>query len=141
MNSVRERLLRILVDRLTAALAPAPVLRQPATPLPREAGPVLLVFVEGDALTAHANRLVDRALIVRLIALARGADAFDAADRLIVAAHAAVLADPNLGGLALAVRELDADWDADDLDAGTVTLPARYEIRYRTTLTDLTTTG
>ena len=52
-----------------------------------------------------------------------------------------MLADPNLGGLALAVRELDADWDADDLDAGTVTLPARYEIRYRTTLTDLTTTG
>jgi hypothetical protein len=117
------------------------VLRQPATPLPREAGPALLVFVEGDALTAHANRLADRALTVRLVALARGTDAFDAADRLIVAAHAAVLADPNLGGLALAVRELDADWDADDLDAGTVTLPARYEIRYRTTLTDLTTPG
>lgn len=141
MNSVRERLLRILIDRLRAALAPAPVLRQPATPLPREAGPALLVFVEGDALTAHANRLADRSLTVRLVALARGTDAFDAADRLIVAAHAAVLADPNLGGLALAVRELDADWDADDLDAGTVTLPARYEIRYRTTLTDLTTTG
>jgi hypothetical protein len=141
MNSVRERLLRTLVDRLTAALAPAPVLRQPATPLPREAGPALLVFVEGDALIAHANRLTDRALTVRLVALARGMDAFDAADRLIVAAHAAVLADPNLGGLALAVRELDADWDADDLDAGTVTLPARYEIRYRTALTDLTTPG
>lgn len=141
MNSVRERLLRTLVDRLRAALAPAPVLRQPATPLPREAGPVLLVFVEGDALTAHANRLVDRALTVRLVALARGTDAFDAADRLIVAAHAAVLADPNLGGLALAVREIDADWDADDLDAGTVTLPARYEIRYRTLASDLTQKG
>ena len=141
MNSVRERLLRILVDRLTAALAPAPVLRQPATPLPREAGPVLLVFVEGDALTAHANRLADRALTVRLIALARGADAFDAADRLIVAAHAAVLADPNLGGLALAVREIDCEWEADDADDGAVALPARYEIRYRTALTDLTQTG
>lgn len=141
MNSVRERLLRLLIDRLRAALAPAPVLRQPATPLPREAGSALLVFVEGDALTAHANRLVDRSLTVRLVALARGADAFDAADRLIVAAHAAVLADPNLGGLALAVRELDADWDADDLDAGTVTLPARYEIRYRTLASDLTQKG
>ena len=42
---------------------------------------------------------------------------------------------------AQARRELDADWDVDDLDAGTVTLPARYEIRYRTTLTDLTTPG
>ena len=141
MNSVRERLLRILIDRLRAALAPAPVLRQPATPLPREAGPALLVFVEGDALTAHANRLVDRALTVRLVALARGTDAFDAADRLIVAAHAAVLADPNLGGLALAVREIDCEWEADDADDGAVALPARYEIRYRTHALDLTQTG
>lgn len=141
MNSVRERLLRILIDRLRAALAPAPVLRQPATPLPREAGPALLVFVEGDALTAHANRLVDRALTVRLVALARGADAFDAADRLIVAAHAAVLADPNLGGLAIAVREIDCEWEADDADDGAVALPARYEIRYRTHALDLTQTG
>ena len=141
MNSVRERLLRLLIDRLTAALAPAPVLRQPATPLPREAGPALLVFVEGDALTAHANRLVDRALTVRLVALARGTDAFDAADRLIVAAHAAVLADPNLGGLALAVREIDCEWEADDADDGAVALPARYEIRYRTHALDLTQTG
>ncbi|WP_119352867.1 hypothetical protein [Azohydromonas sediminis] len=141
MNSVRERLLRILIDRLTAALAPAPVLRQPATPLPREAGPALLLFVEGDALTAHANRLVDRSLTVRLVALARGADAFDAADRLIVAAHAAVLADSNLGGLAIAVREIDCEWEADDADDGAVALPARYEIRYRTVLTDLTQTG
>ncbi|MFN3595502.1 MAG: hypothetical protein ACK4TK_12620, partial [Thiobacillaceae bacterium] len=113
----------------------------PATPLPREAGPALLLFVEGDALTAHANRLVDRSLTVRLVALARGADAFDAADRLIVAAHAAVLADSNLGGLAIAVREIDCEWDADDADAGAVMLPARYEIRYRTVLTDLTQTG
>lgn len=141
MNSVRERLLRILIDRLRAALAPAPVLRQPATPLPREAGPALLVFVEGDALTAHANRLVDRSLTVRLVALARGADAFDAADRLIVAAHAAVLADPNLGGLALAVREIDCEWEADDADDGAVALPARYEIRYRTLASDLTQKG
>jgi len=141
MASVRERLLRTLVERLASALAPAPVLRQPATPLPREAGPALLVFVEGDAITAHANRLVDRALTVRLIALARGTDAFETADALIVAAHAAVLADPNLGGLALAMRELDAEWEADELDAGTVMLPARYEIRYRTAITDLTQPG
>jgi hypothetical protein len=78
---------------------------------------------------------------VRLIALARGTDAFETADALIVTAHAAVLADPNLGGLALAMREIDAEWEADELDAGTVMLPARYEIRYRTAITDLTQTG
>lgn len=141
MNSVRERLLRTLVDRLRATLAPAAVLRQPATPLPREAGPALLVFVEGDSITAHANHLVDRQLSVRLAVVARGADAFDVADRLLTAAHAAMLADPNLGGLAIAVREIDCEWEFDEADAGAVALPARYEIRYRTHALDLTQTG
>ncbi|MES0875066.1 hypothetical protein [Sinimarinibacterium thermocellulolyticum] len=141
MNSIRERLLREVVARLSSAIAPIPVLRMPAVPVTREASPALLLFVEGDSITAHANHLVDRQLSVRLAVVARGADAFDVADRLLTAAHAAMLADPNLGGLALAVRELDAEWDADDLDAGTVMLPARYEIRYRTHALDLTQTG
>ena len=63
--------------------------------------------------------------------VARGADAFDVADQALVAAHAAMLADPNLGGLAIAVREIDCEWEFDDADAGAVALPARYEIRDR----------
>ena len=93
------------------------------------------------AAAAHANHLVDRLLIVRLAVVARGADAFDVADQALVAAHAAMLADPNLGGLAIAVREIDCEWEFDDADAGAVALPARYEIRYRTHAIDLTQTG
>ncbi len=141
MHSVRERLLREIVTRLSAAIAPIPVLRMPAVPVTREAGPALLLFVEGDGITAHANHLVDRQLTLRMVALARGADAFDAADQVLVAAHAALLADPNLGGLAIAVREIDCEWEADDADAGAVMLPARYEIRYRTHALDLTQAG
>ena len=63
------------------------------------------------------------------------------ADQALVAAHAAMLADPNLGGLAIAVREIDCEWESDDADAGAVALPARYEIRYRTHAIDLTQTG
>ena len=48
------------------------------------------------------------------------------ADQALVAAHAAMLADPNLGGLAIAVREIDCEWEFDDADAGAVALPARY---------------
>jgi hypothetical protein len=141
MPSVRERLLQAIVTRLSTAVAPVPVLRQPTVPLTREASPALLLFAEGDHISGRANHLVDRLLVVRLAVVARGADAFIVADQVLVAAHAALLADPNLGGSALAVRELDAEWDADDLDAGTVMLPARYEIRYRTHALDLTQTG
>lgn len=141
MPSVRERLLRAIVTRLNAAITPIPVLRQPTVPLTREASPALLLWAEGDQITARANHLVDRLLVVRLAVVARGADAFEVADQLLVAAHAALLADPNLGGLALAVREIDAEWEAEDADAGAVLLPARYEIRYRTHAIDLTQTG
>jgi hypothetical protein len=85
--------------------------------------------------------LVDRLLVVRVAVVARGADAFEVADQLLGAAHAALLADPNLGGLCIAVREIDAEWEAEDADAGAVLLPARYEIRYRTHAIDLTQTG
>ena len=141
MNSVRERVLREVVARLSSAIAPIPVLRMPAVPVAREASPALLLFVDGDSITAHANHLVDRLLIVRLAMVARGADAFDVADLALAAAHAALLADPNLAGLSIAVREIDCEWEFDDADAGAVALPARYEIRYRTHAIDLTQTG
>ena len=141
MNSIRERILRAVVTRMATAISPVPVLRMPSIPVTREASPALLLFVEGDSITAHANHLVDRLLMLRLAVVARGADAFDLADRTLVAAHAALLADPNLGGLAIAVREVDCEWEAEDADAGAIAMPARYEVRYRTHAIDLTQTG
>lgn len=141
MNSIRERILRELLARLSAALVPVPVLRFPTVPVTREASPALLLFAEADAITAQSNGLVDRSLTVRLVAIARDEDAFDQADRIVVGAHAALMRDPNLGGLALAVREIDGEWDPEDADVGAVALPARYEIRYRTHALDLTRTG
>ena len=126
---------------MAAAISPVPVLRMPSIPVTREASPALLLFVEGDSITAHANHLVDRLLMLRLAVVARGTDAFDLADRTLVAAHAALLADPNLGGLAIAVREVDCEWEAEDADAGAIAMPARYEVRYRTHAIDLTQTG
>lgn len=141
MNSIRERVLREIVARLSSAIAPTPVLRMPNVPVTREASPALLLVAESDSITAHANQLIDRQLVIRIAVIARGSDAFDAADQLLVTAHRALLADPNLGGLVLAVREIDCEWDVDDADAGAVALPARFEIRYRTHALDLTQTG
>ncbi|MBE0475321.1 hypothetical protein, partial [Rhodoferax sp.] len=107
MNSIRERILREVVARLAAGVAPTPVLRFPTVPVTREASPALLLFAEGDSITAHANNLVDRLLMVRLVAVARGDDAFEQADLAVVAAHAVLMSDTNLGGLALALREAD----------------------------------
>ena len=80
-------------------------------------------------------------LTIRCVAVTRGDDAFEEADQLLVAAHAALMVDPNLDGLVFSIRELDCEWDADDADLGAAVLPARYEIRYRTQAQDLTQTG
>ena len=44
MNSIRERLLREVLARLSVAVAPVPVLRYPTVPVTREASPALLMF-------------------------------------------------------------------------------------------------
>lgn len=139
--SVRERIVRRVLERLTVALAPVPVLRPPTAPITREAGVTALVIAESDRIETQANALVDRTLTIRLSVVAHGPDAFDDADHALVRAHAELMRDANLGGLALAVREVDADWETEDLDAGSVAMPARYEIRYRTQATDITVPG
>jgi len=141
--SVRERLLEALMAALTpvAAAKGATFLRSPTLALPREQSPALLLFPEGDAITERANDRVTRELTVRLTALARGEDGAVVADRLLVAAHCALFADVNLGGLALGLKELDTEWELEDADATACAIPARYRITYRTLQSDLSLPG
>ena len=141
MASIREQILREIVARVSAAIAPVPVLRMPVIPVTREASPALLVFAEGDGVTGSANDVVDRLLTLRLVALARDELAFDTADQLMVDAHRTLMADHNLDGLCLGMTEVDCEWDADDADGAAVAIPVRFEIRYRTLAKDLTQIG
>ena len=146
MNSIRERCLQAVVGRLApvAQAQSATFHRSPPTGIHREQSPALLLFPESDAITRQVNDRVERQLVVRLVALARetGTEAPESvADRLLVAAHAVLFADPNLGGLCLGIRELDCEWDVEDADATAAAIPARYQITYRTLVTDLSTQG
>jgi len=145
-QSIREQILQALLTILApvAAAQGATLLRSPVHGVPREASPALLLFPESDTIVERPNDRVERQLIVRLVALARetGAGPPEAlADQILVAAHAALLAHANLGGLALGLRELDCEWDVEDADAGAAAMPARYQITYRTLATDLTQPG
>ena len=42
------------------------------------------------------------------------------------------MADVNLGGLALGIREQECEWEVEDADAVAAAIPARYRITYRT---------
>jgi hypothetical protein len=58
-----------------------------------------------------------------------------------VSVHAALLANANLGGLCLGLKELDGEWDVEDADATAAAIPARYQITYRTLAADLSIRG
>ena len=116
-------------------------MRSPAIAVSRESSPALLLFPESDTIIERPNNRVERHLALRIVALTRGDAAVTEADALLVAAHAALMQDPSLGGLSLGLQEIDCEWDQEDADAGAVALPARYQIRYRTFAHDLTQQG
>jgi hypothetical protein len=145
-NSIREQILLAVmaVVRTPVESLGATLHRSPTVAISREQCPALVVFPESESITERANDRVTRELIVRLVALARAvppAIPEAEADRLLTAAHAALLADRNLGGLSLGIREQECEWDLEDADAVAAAIPARYAITYRTLDTDLSTKG
>ena len=114
-NSIREQILLAVM----AAVRPpveslgATLHRSPTVAISREQCPALVVFPESESITERVNDRVTRELTVRIVALARAvppASAETEAARLLTAAPAALLADRNLGGLALGIREQECEW-------------------------------
>ncbi len=145
-TSIRERLLQEIINRLSplAQAEGARIRRSPTTAISRDASPALLLFPEAESIAQRANDRIERHLIVRLIAMARetsGETAEVIADRLQVAAHAALFADANFGGLCIGLQELDCEWDIEDADATAAAIPTRYQVTYRTLVHDLTAQG
>jgi hypothetical protein len=145
-NSVRERIVLALLHAVRAPMQSlgATLHRAPTVAISREQSPALVVFPESESITERTNGRVTRVLTVRLVALARAvppACPQTEADRLLTAAHAALMADVNLGGWALGIHEQDCEWDVEDADAVAASIPARYAITYRTLAQDLSTLG
>lgn len=146
MNSIREQILQRLAGVLGAVAVAhdASVHRSPTVAIEREHCPALVLFPETDQITERANDRVTRELTVRITALVRAVPPLapeTQADALLTAAHAAVMADVNLAGLALGIREIDAEFDIEDADATAAAIPQRYRITYRTLSSDLAQLG
>ena len=145
-QSLRENIIQAVVALLSpiALARGATVTRSPATGITREQSPALLIFPESDAVTPRINDRVERQLVLRMVAVARetaGTTPEAIADALLVAAHAALFASANLGGLFLCLRELECEWDVEDADATAAAIPARYQITYRTLASDISLIG
>ena len=141
-QSIRERILQAIVGVLTpvATDQAATVWRTPRVANTRDQCPALVVFPESESLADRANDRVTRELTVRITALARAVPpdiAETLADALLCAAHAALMVDTNLGGVALGIREVESEWEVDDADGVAASTSARYQITYRTLIADI----
>ena len=145
-QSLRERILQGVMALLEpVAVAHTVTLhRSPVIGIPRTQSPALLLFAESDVVSQPVNDRVERHLVVRMVCVAReeaGASPHSLADRVLVAAHAALFSNVSVNGLTLGLKELDCEWDVEDGDASAVAIPARYQYSYRTLINDLATQG
>jgi len=145
MQSIREQLIQTVVASLTpvAAAQGATLRRQPTVPTDRAHSPALLVFPESETVR-RVNDRSERELTLRLVTVSFGTETESPepiADRLMTAAHLALFADVTLGGIALGLKELDCDWQQDDADMEAAAIPARYQITYRTLVSDISQKG
>ncbi|HNO14342.1 MAG TPA: hypothetical protein PKM96_09135 [Accumulibacter sp.] len=142
MISRRELLIRSVMGCCQTAVTPATVLRQPTTAIARDQTPVLVMAIVSDAPVKRSNDRMERELVVRLTSYVRDpTDGFAVADDLLCKAHLALLVDPTLGGLALSLTEMEADYQAEDADVEAIAIPAIYRITYRTLVSDISQGG
>jgi hypothetical protein len=135
--SIREQLLQTIIAKLQliAQANDFKLFRSPAVALERKEVPALVVFPEEESVDAVKNVLVDRHLIIRLLAVAleAGPNVGEiVTDQMITAAHSVLMANRNLDGLCQSIKELGTEWEIEDADSTAVQLQARYQIDYRT---------
>ena len=142
MISRRELLIRAVIGCCQAAVTPATVFRQPTTAIARDQTPALVLAIVSDAPVKRSNDRMERELVVRLTSYVRDpTDGYAVADDLLCKTHLALLADTTLGGLALSLTEMEADYQAEDADVEAIAIPAIYRITYRTLVSDISQGG
>lgn len=142
MISRRELLIRAVMGCCQAAVTPAAALRQPTTAIARDQTPALVLAIVSDAPVRRSNDRMERELVFRLTSYARDpTDGYAVADDLLCKAHLALLADTTLGGLALSLAEMEADYQAEDANVEAIAIPAIYRITYRTLVSDISQGG
>lgn len=135
--SQAETIANAVIERLTvppmASLPANSVRRDPVEPARTDAMPVLVVE-PGDepAPVDDVIGRVHRRLTVSLTAIAAGASAASTVDAIATEAHARLMADVTLGGLAFDLSEQQTLRRRDELDQSVLAVTKLYSINYET---------
>jgi len=136
MSSKREQILSAL-ETMLAAVTPN-VYRSRVTAVTRDLTPAIIVRPEEDIPEKQFSGMVISNLTVAVDVYTRGDVPDQLADPIIVAAHALIMSDLTLGGLAAMTVQGPSKWEMHEADQTAGLATFLYHIRYTTQLSDLT---
>lgn len=133
MKTKREQ----IVEQIEAYLLAVPgvsgrVFRSRETALSREEAPAFILMWDADRLAGDGVLpFTDKKLRIVVSVYQRAAKPDAAADELVQAAHAAIMADSSLGGLAIDVSDGDCELEMSDADLQACFVNMEFFVHYR----------
>ena len=140
MTTKREQVLAAIRTALTGTTGVGTrIYRSRVEPLARQESPAIVVEPVSD--TAQQNTslpTLDWSLMVRVAVIVRGNVPDQLADATVESLHSKMMADLTLGGYAIDVQPQGVSFDLVEADQPAGVIACDYLVRYRTSLTDLT---
>lgn len=138
--SIREQILQSLAS--TVATLPGVggrVYRSRVAAFARDEAPALVIEAGQAIPTIQALCKIDWSMDLIVSSYARGTIPDTAADATLTAAHALLMADRTVGGLAINLAPGPVTTDLERADANSCWMTAVYTVTFRTSIHDLTT--
>lgn len=145
--SVREQILQALANSLSAATGVPAFVRSRLAPVARQEGTFVTLAPVRDEVTYRGPAFTRHVLLVQITITAREGLGADGAavivpdqqcDDIVAAVHAAISADPTLGGLAALNISLVTSFTFTLADANAVVCESLYKVSYATVTRSLT---
>ena len=138
MTSIREQILAALTATLGSTTGVTAVYRSRAAAIARAEAPVLIVQPGPGRAQRHTTCKLHHTMDVEVIVHTRGDIPDVLVDPIIVSAHALIMADTTIGGLAVDIMPTNDDPQIDQADMNSIWWVHTYEVQFRTSEADLT---
>ena len=141
MTTKREQVLTAIRTALTGTTGVGTrIYRSRVEPLARGESPAIVVEPVSDSAEQNTSLpTLDWSLTVRVAIIVRGSIPDQLADPIVEDAHSKIMADLTLGGYAIDVQPVSVDFQMQDADQPAGVILLDYLVRYRTSVTNLST--
>jgi len=141
MASKREEILAAIATALTGTVGVGTrIYRSRVEPLARQESPAIVVEPVSDTAAQNTSLpTLDWSLTVRVAVIVRGNVPDQLSDPIVSDMHSKLMADLTLGGYAIDIQPQSVSFEMVEADQPAGAIACDYLVRYRTSVTDLTT--